>query len=98
MQSGLGAAVDLDSEIRVSSLLFGESTGRALVSFAPAQEAAVRAAADQSRIPLAVLGSVGGDRLRISVRGRSVVDEDLAVLDALWRGAFAKAIEAADVL
>jgi len=100
MQSGLGVEVDLDSDVRVSSLLFGESTGRALVSFAPEAEAAVRAAAEQSGVPFGVLGRVGGDRLRISVRGRTeaVVDESVADLDSLWRGAFAHALESADVL
>ncbi|HEY4228976.1 MAG TPA: phosphoribosylformylglycinamidine synthase subunit PurL [Thermoanaerobaculia bacterium] len=101
MQGDVGADVALDSDIRVSSLLFGESTGRALVSFAPENESAVRAAAEQGGVPFAVIGTVGGRRLRISVRGREpavTVDEDLVTLDALWRGAFAHAIEAADVL
>ena len=31
------------------------------------------------------------------VNGRLAIDEELAVLDSLWRGAFRQAIEAADV-
>ena len=98
MQGGVGADVTLASEIRPSSLLFGESTGRALVSFAPENEAAVRAAAESGGVPFAVLGTVGGGRLKMSVRGRVLVDEDLAVVTELWRGAFVHAIESADVL
>jgi phosphoribosylformylglycinamidine synthase len=98
MQGGVGTSVEIDSDIRLSSLLFGESTGRALISFAPENEAAVRAAAEKAGVPFAIIGPAGGDRLRITVRGRAVVDEDLASLTALWRGAFAHAIEAADVL
>jgi hypothetical protein len=49
-------------------------------------------------VPFAVLGSIGGDRVRVSVRGTTLVDEDLAALTELWRSAFRRAIEAADVL
>jgi phosphoribosylformylglycinamidine synthase len=98
MQGNLGAVVELDSDLRPSALLFGESTGRAIVSVPPSSEAAVRTAAEQSRVPFRVIGTVGGDRLRVFVRGRVFIDEDLAALDRLWRSAFAHAIEAADVL
>ncbi len=98
MQGGVGAAVDLDSGVRPSSLLFGESTGRAVVSFGPENEAAVRAAAEKGAVPFAAIGTVSGDRLRIAVHGRSLMDEALAALTGLWRGAFVHAIESADVL
>jgi phosphoribosylformylglycinamidine synthase II len=98
MKSGLGAAIALESGPRPSSLLFGESTGRALVSFEPKNEAAVRAAAEQSGVPLAVIGKVGGDRLTISVGGKKLIDEPVAALRGLWSTAFARALESADVL
>jgi phosphoribosylformylglycinamidine synthase II len=98
MQGSLGAVVDLDSDFRPSALLFGESTGRALVSFPSSAEAAVRTAAEQSRVPFRVIGSVGGDRLRITVGGRPLIDEGLCGLTELWRKAFVHAIEAPDVL
>jgi phosphoribosylformylglycinamidine (FGAM) synthase-like enzyme len=84
--------------VRPSVLLFGESTGRALVSFEPKAEAAVRASAEQSGVPFAVIGKVGGDRLRIVLRGRTLVDEPVAALRDLWSTAFARALESADVL
>jgi phosphoribosylformylglycinamidine synthase len=98
MQGGVGAEIALDSDVRPSSLLFGESTGRALVSFAPENEAAVRAAAEKGGVPCAVIGTVGGARLKMALRGRVLVDEDLPALTELWRGAFVHAIESADVL
>ncbi len=98
MSGGLGAEIRLDSDLRPSSLLFGESTGRAVVSFRPEEESAVRASAEQSRLPLTVLGRVGGKRLRISLRSAVVIDEDLSSLTELWRTAFPRAMEAADVL
>jgi phosphoribosylformylglycinamidine synthase subunit PurL len=98
MQSGLGATIVLDGAARPSALLFGESTGRALISFSPENEAAVRAAAAERGVPFSAAGWVGGDRLRIDVRGRPLVDESVGALTALWRMSFAHAIEAADVL
>jgi phosphoribosylformylglycinamidine synthase len=98
MKSGLGAEVELDSPVRHSALLFGESTGRALVTFAQKSETAVRAVADQVGVSIAVIGRVGGDRLKIAAGGRTLIDEPVAALREVWSTAFAKAIEAADVL
>ncbi len=98
MPAGLGAEIALDSDVRPSALLFGESTGRALLSFEPKAEAAVRACAEQSGVPMAVIGRVAGDRLRIALRGRTLVDEPVAALRDLWSTAFARALESADVL
>ena len=98
MQGGIGATISLDGAARHSALLFGETTGRALISFAPEHEAAVRATAAENGIPFTAAGWVGGDRLRIDARSRPLIDASLAELTALWRTAFAHAIESADVL
>jgi phosphoribosylformylglycinamidine synthase len=99
IQSGLGADVALESPLRPSSLLFGETTGRVLISFRPGDAASVGEAARTLGVPVARIGTVGGERLRIAVSGRALVDEDLRELSDLWRGAFTKAIEsAAEVL
>src|SRR5262245_48836348 len=98
VKSGLGAIVDLDSPIRPSALLFGESTARALVTFSSKGEAAVRAAAEQRGVSLQTLGRVGGESLKIAVGGRTLIDEAVTALRELWSTAFAKAIESADVL
>ena len=98
MKGDCGAEILLDSDVRAAALLFGESTARALVSFEPKAEAAVRASATQSGVPFAVIGRAGGGRLKISLRGRTLVDEPVAALRDLWSTAFARALEAADVL
>ena len=43
-------------------------------------------------------GRTGGDRLRISLAGRSLIDESADELTQTWRGAFRHAIESADLL
>ena len=89
----------LDWAERKSALLFGETTGRALISFAPDNEAAVRALAREKGVPFSAAGWVGGDRLPHRRAGSSsFIDEPVAELGQLWRTAFAHALESADVL
>jgi phosphoribosylformylglycinamidine synthase len=98
MQSGRGVEIAVSDGLRHSALLFGESTGRAVISFAPELEPELRASAKERGVPLEVVGRVGGDRLRVSVRGELLIDEPVAELAQLWRTAFVRAIESADVL
>jgi phosphoribosylformylglycinamidine synthase len=98
MQGGVGATIALDGAARSTALLFGESTGRAVISFAPEHEAAVRALAGEKNVPFSAAGWVGGDRLRIDGRSKPLVDEPVAALTELWGTAFRRAIEAADLL
>jgi hypothetical protein len=47
---------------------------------------------------MAEIGSVGGERLAISIGGRNLVDEAVPALREIWSAAFAHALESADVL
>ncbi|HEY6930474.1 MAG TPA: phosphoribosylformylglycinamidine synthase subunit PurL, partial [Thermoanaerobaculia bacterium] len=98
MKGGLGAEITLDSPVRPSALLFGESTGRALVSFPPASEAAIRAACDQKKVPFQIIGRVGGDRLKVALAGNTLIDDSVSALREIWSTAFSRALESADVL
>jgi phosphoribosylformylglycinamidine synthase subunit PurL len=98
MKSGLGAEIALDSPIRPSALLFGESTARVLITFSLPSEAAVRAACDQRKVPFQAIGRVSGDRLKIAGAGRTLIDEPISVLREIWSTAFSRALESADVL
>jgi len=99
MESGLGAEITSSSGVRPSAFLFGESTGRAIVTFSPEQEPAIRSAAREGSVPMETLGRVGGDVVRISVGGRELLSENVDGLAVLWTTAFEQAIEkAAEVL
>jgi phosphoribosylformylglycinamidine synthase subunit PurL len=98
MNSGLGARVALDSDLRRSSLLFGESAGRVLVSFGADQEAAIRAEAERFAVSFRLVGQTGGERLRITAGPSVLIDESVEALKELWANAFAQAMEAAEVL
>jgi phosphoribosylformylglycinamidine synthase len=91
---GLGARIALASGgVRTSALLFGESTGRALVSFSRGHAERLRDRARAAGVPFAVVGSVSGGSIRVEVDGGLVADVPLDPLKALWSTAFLKAIE-----
>ncbi|HJW13789.1 MAG TPA: phosphoribosylformylglycinamidine synthase subunit PurL [Thermoanaerobaculia bacterium] len=98
MNSGVGAEVTLDSTLRPSALLFGETAGRVLVSFGPDEEAAIRSEAERLAVPFEGAGRTGGERLLIAAGGRVLLDEGVGALREIWAGSFARAMEAADVL
>jgi phosphoribosylformylglycinamidine synthase len=98
IKGGIGAEIELEPDVRVSALLFGESSGRAVVTFAPEGQATVEGKAREAGVRFTRLGRVGGGSLRISAGGRVVIAEQIDNLAVLWGTAFARAIEAADVL
>jgi len=89
----LGARISLKDGIRPSSLLFGESTGRVLVSFPAENAAAVEDRARSAGVPYASIGTVGGGSIRIEREGRVLIEAPLDVLKALWSTAFQRSVE-----
>ncbi len=94
--AGLGASVDMTevagelAGLGGVAALFGESASRALVSVAPDSVDGLLAMAAAEGVPAAAIGEVGGDRLRVFINGRGVLNESLAELEALWEGALAR--------
>jgi len=76
--------IDLPAGLPVHIALFSESPSRMIVT--TRDEAALRALADRHRVPIARLGTVGGDRLTIHRQGTAVLDEPMASLHAAWTG------------
>jgi phosphoribosylformylglycinamidine synthase len=89
----LGAVIDLDQQdMRADVLLFGESQSRIVVSVRPEDTLVIQQMAQESGVPCAEVGSVGGDRLTIAThKGRGAIttyiDRDCTQLNAIWRGA-----------
>ncbi|HEY6362743.1 MAG TPA: phosphoribosylformylglycinamidine synthase subunit PurL [Vicinamibacterales bacterium] len=73
--------------------LFGESASRAIVSVTPDRVDELLSAAQSENIPATVLGRVGGDRLRISIQGRCVIDEPLVEAERIWANAIGRYFE-----
>jgi phosphoribosylformylglycinamidine synthase len=64
--------------------LFGESASRAIVSVASNRVDELLAAVKAENVPARVIGRVGGDRIRISIAGRLVIDEPLVEAERIW--------------
>jgi len=98
MKGGRGAEISLPETIRPSALLFGETTGRAVITFAAANESSIRKAAAAEQVPFRAVGNVCGSVLSVRVSGRLLVEEKVDSLAKIWRTSFESAIAAADVL
>jgi len=83
-----GAGLGLTLETAEIATLFGEDQARYLVAVAPAALDALQAAAQAAGVPLAIMGQFGGDAVRMGSDAAALAD-----LSALYRGAFAAAVE-----
>ncbi len=82
----VGAVLELpQAAVPELAQLFGEAPSRVLISFAPANQAAVAAAAEAAGAGIELLGRTGGRSLRL---GRHV-DLPLETLSHAWRTGFA---------
>jgi phosphoribosylformylglycinamidine synthase len=70
--------------------LFGESASRAIVSVVPSHVDELLSLAGADNVPAAVIGRVGGDRIRISIDGGVVVDEAVAEAEQIWANAIGR--------
>jgi phosphoribosylformylglycinamidine synthase len=91
--TALGVEVDIPAVEGVPAALvdvatlFGESPSRVVVSVEAARSAELVARAASLGVPAAAIGRVGGDRIRVSVDGRVVVNEPVAAAERVWAGA-----------
>jgi len=90
---GLGIDVDVPGVETTSAgyqdiaTLFGESASRAVISVAPDRAADLLALAAAEGVTATMLGTVGGDRIGISIDGRRALDEPLAAAERIWSSA-----------
>jgi len=73
--------------------LFGESASRVILSIDASRTAELQTLAAEASVPATVIGHVGGQRIRVAVAGRSVVDESLAEAERLWSDAIGSYFE-----
>ncbi len=96
--AGLGVTADVAcsdeavaaTNFAVNAALFGESASRIIVSVSSGHLDAVMSAARAAGVPAQKIGEVGGDRIRLSVRGKQVVDRAVADAENAWATAIEK--------
>jgi phosphoribosylformylglycinamidine synthase len=74
--------------------LFGESASRVIVSVRREQVDELLALAAREQVPAAVIGRVGGSRIRIAIDGRAAIDEPLADAERIWTTSIERYFEA----
>lgn len=84
---GIGARIDLASEVRFSSLLFGETQSRVVVSLAEDHVNRLVEAALRRSLPCTILGRVGGEGLEIACYSKELVNLSVAEVSTAWREA-----------
>ncbi|MCZ8516168.1 phosphoribosylformylglycinamidine synthase subunit PurL [Paenibacillus filicis] len=83
----VGASVNFASDLRSDVALFSESQSRILLSAAPDKADALKRLAESAGVPVQVLGTVGGEDLKVSVKGSLVVDASVSQLEKVWKDA-----------
>ena len=98
---GTGLGVDVDVQAVASSAaafgdittLFAESASRVVISVVAGREAEMLALAARERVPARRIGVVGGNRVRVSIDGRGVLDEPLRDAEGIWATAIERYFE-----
>jgi phosphoribosylformylglycinamidine synthase II len=88
---GAGAEVSLealnvgrDSRLNDAVALFGESASRVVVSVAPDNVTEILQRAALAGVLARVIGETGGNRLRIAVAGRTIIDVSVDDAERVW--------------
>ena len=93
-REAIGARVNLEATLNPTSLLFSESPSRIIVAFGPSVQTDVEKIAQTHNVPFAILGRVGGDDLVINVGEQTVVNAAITDLEAAWRNALSRKLQA----
>ncbi|MNP36264.1 Phosphoribosylformylglycinamidine synthase 2 [compost metagenome] len=84
ISGGLGANVDLTTELRPDYALFSESQSRILLSAAPEKAEELAEFIVSHGVPVHQIGRVGGQELSVSVNGTPAVKKPVEQLKRVW--------------
>ncbi|MBD2847217.1 phosphoribosylformylglycinamidine synthase subunit PurL [Paenibacillus sp. IB182496] len=87
MSGGIGATVDVASELRPDIALFSESQSRILLSARPEQADELIAHLQAQGVPCAAIGAVGGGEVNIRVNGNPAIEAPVQHLEKVWKDA-----------
>jgi phosphoribosylformylglycinamidine synthase II len=87
-----GVNVSRDPHVNDAAALFGESASRIVVSATPDDVTEVLRRAAAAQVPARVIGETGGNRLRIAVAGRTVIDESVDEAEGVWSTAIERCL------
>lgn len=87
ISGGRGAEIDIQTDLSTIACLFSESQSRVLLSVSSESAEDLEDFLGRKRVPFQRIGYVGGERLRIRLNGREVIDAGVRKLAEVWEGA-----------
>jgi phosphoribosylformylglycinamidine synthase len=81
----VGAAIELNGDMRADALLFGESQSRIVISFSEEQLPSIESLVKQASVPFVVLGKVGGLQFQIKINQKESINENILMLEDIWK-------------
>ncbi len=83
----IGCSLELKSELRPDVLLFGETQSRILVTISDKNLKTVLGLAEKHKVSAAVVGTTGGDRIKISINEQSLFEVPVMEAFQAWKQA-----------
>jgi len=100
-EKSLGASVSLEDEIRLDSLLFGETQGRIVVSLEQRNLDKFTEISKQFGIKPKIIGRVGGKNFNIEAKGRNNkkvnVEQPIDMIKNIWKSSLKNALQVKNV-
>ncbi|ETT53184.1 MULTISPECIES: phosphoribosylformylglycinamidine synthase subunit PurL [unclassified Paenibacillus] len=88
ISGSIGANIELSAGgLRPDVALFSESQSRIILTSAPEHAEELKAAVAAYGVPVEIIGTVGGERLRVTLDGSSALDEAVTELKTIWEDA-----------
>jgi phosphoribosylformylglycinamidine synthase len=84
---GIGAKVDVKTELRADLALFSESQSRILLSASKEKAKELEVYIAEQGVPVQAIGTVGGSELQIGVNGKTAVQAPVSELERAWKEA-----------
>jgi len=87
ISGGLGAQVNIDTELRSDFALFSESQSRILLSASPEKAEQLKTYIEGHGVPVVRIGTVEGSNLTIDINGKNALNQPVEALKQVWKDA-----------
>jgi phosphoribosylformylglycinamidine synthase len=86
----VGAAIELNGDLRADALLFGESQSRIVISFLKDALHGIESLAKNAGVPFSVLGEVGGRDFQIKINQKEFINQNILTLEDIWKNSLSR--------
>ncbi|OAB26436.1 phosphoribosylformylglycinamidine synthase II [Paenibacillus macquariensis subsp. defensor] len=87
ISGGVGAQVQIETDLRSDFALFSESQSRILLSATPEKAEQLKTYIEGHGVPVVRIGTVGGSNLTLDINGKNALNESVGALKQVWKDA-----------